>query len=566
MIRGPRSGWGGIPPGGDTGQILAKSSEDDGDVEWSGIGITEAEEAAGVAPTNYYYGPGDVRRYGFASGGSASTNATALQAALNTGHKVTIPEGAYSVDTQSNISSNTELFAHRNAVITSTSAGTPILKGADVEDVLIDGGQWVGADTTTAIDGGDGGIIYIDNRGVNTNGNVTIRNIKVSTSATAGISCLNVNSLWIVDNEASNCADYGILASRSRNFHIEHNYIHDSAETGAANTYAIMATGDDAGGESSQRCSISFNHILNFASWDGIMSHDVTKLNIVGNTIENTRIGIDVGHIVSTNVVLDIVIANNNVHLTSTDNWGGAGAIHGGILLIGNASTNIQRAVVSGNIVRNAFNISGGTISGDAGAITIENCEYVAVSGNVVEGVGTVGTGVGIYMVGDIALATISGNVLDGAMGGSAIRLVSVNSSLVSITGNSISQDTASDAAINISSSTIAGFAMEGNATNSTAPFAQSGSTITLSDSWLRGSATYDPASLLDGDGATTAVTVTGASLGDFAEASFSLDLQGITLTAWVSSSNTVSVRFQNETTGTIDLGSGTLRAKVRRA
>jgi hypothetical protein len=82
----------------------------------------------------------------------------------------------------------------------------------------------------------------------------------------------------------------------------------------------------------------------------------------------------------------------------------------------------------------------------------------------------------------------------------------------------------------------------------------------------LEGTATYDPPSLNDGDGATTTVTVTGAALGDFVETSFSLDLQGITTTAWVSAANTVSVRLQNETGGTIDLGSGTLRARVRPA
>ena len=79
----------------------------------------------------------------------------------------------------------------------------------------------------------------------------------------------------------------------------------------------------------------------------------------------------------------------------------------------------------------------------------------------------------------------------------------------------------------------------------------------------ISGSATYDPPSLVDGDGATTTVTVTGAALGDFARASFSFDTQGITVTAWVSAINTVSVRFQNETGGTIDLASGTLRAVV---
>ncbi len=80
------------------------------------------------------------------------------------------------------------------------------------------------------------------------------------------------------------------------------------------------------------------------------------------------------------------------------------------------------------------------------------------------------------------------------------------------------------------------------------------------------GSATYDPPSLADGAGATTTVTVTGATLGDYADATFSLDLQGITVTAWVSAANTVSVRFQNESGGTLDLASGTLRARTVKA
>lgn len=82
----------------------------------------------------------------------------------------------------------------------------------------------------------------------------------------------------------------------------------------------------------------------------------------------------------------------------------------------------------------------------------------------------------------------------------------------------------------------------------------------------ITGSATYDPASLADGAGVTTTVTATGASLGDRATATFSLDLQGITLTAWVSAADTVSVRFQNESGGVLDLASGTLRVFVEKA
>lgn len=80
----------------------------------------------------------------------------------------------------------------------------------------------------------------------------------------------------------------------------------------------------------------------------------------------------------------------------------------------------------------------------------------------------------------------------------------------------------------------------------------------------LTGSATFNPADLADGTGETTTVTVTGAALGDYAVASFSLDLQGLIMTAWVSAADTVSVRFQHEVGGAnINLASGTLRARV---
>lgn len=84
-------------------------------------------------------------------------------------------------------------------------------------------------------------------------------------------------------------------------------------------------------------------------------------------------------------------------------------------------------------------------------------------------------------------------------------------------------------------------------------------------DQVLRASATFNPANLADGAGETTTVTVTGAVLGDFAQASFSLALQGLIVTPSVSAADTVSVRFQNESGGALDLASGTLRVRVHR-
>lgn len=78
-----------------------------------------------------------------------------------------------------------------------------------------------------------------------------------------------------------------------------------------------------------------------------------------------------------------------------------------------------------------------------------------------------------------------------------------------------------------------------------------------------QGAAVYDPASLNDGVGATAAVTVTGASLGDFAFSSLSLDAVGFTYDSYVSAANTVSVRLQNESGGTVNLASLTIRSVV---
>jgi hypothetical protein len=80
----------------------------------------------------------------------------------------------------------------------------------------------------------------------------------------------------------------------------------------------------------------------------------------------------------------------------------------------------------------------------------------------------------------------------------------------------------------------------------------------------LTSEATWDPGSLADGVGETSAgITVTGAALGDFVIVSAPYDLQGIACSGYVSAADTVNIRLQNETTGVVDLGSGTWRVLV---
>jgi hypothetical protein len=76
-------------------------------------------------------------------------------------------------------------------------------------------------------------------------------------------------------------------------------------------------------------------------------------------------------------------------------------------------------------------------------------------------------------------------------------------------------------------------------------------------------SATYDAGSLSDAAGETTTVTVPGAALGDACVASLGVSAAGVLVTCYISAANTASVRLQNETAGTVDLASTTLRVFV---
>lgn len=86
-----------------------------------------------------------------------------------------------------------------------------------------------------------------------------------------------------------------------------------------------------------------------------------------------------------------------------------------------------------------------------------------------------------------------------------------------------------------------------------------------FSDTWVV-TATLDSANLIDQAGANDNVAVPGVALGDMILGfSFGLDLAGMTVTAYVSAANTVTIRVQNESGGTINLASTTIRLVIAR-
>jgi len=86
-----------------------------------------------------------------------------------------------------------------------------------------------------------------------------------------------------------------------------------------------------------------------------------------------------------------------------------------------------------------------------------------------------------------------------------------------------------------------------------------------FSDTWSV-VATLNASSLTDGVGETNTIAVPGVALGDIVlNVSMGVDVSGISVTPYVSAAGVVSIRFQNESGGTLDLASTTVRCVVVR-
>ena len=78
---------------------------------------------------------------------------------------------------------------------------------------------------------------------------------------------------------------------------------------------------------------------------------------------------------------------------------------------------------------------------------------------------------------------------------------------------------------------------------------------------------TWNPGAITNSSGAlSSALTVTGAALGDFAMVAAPYDLQGLDATAYVSAANNVKIRLSNLTGSTVTLASGTWRVRIVKA
>ena len=83
----------------------------------------------------------------------------------------------------------------------------------------------------------------------------------------------------------------------------------------------------------------------------------------------------------------------------------------------------------------------------------------------------------------------------------------------------------------------------------------------------LDGTATWNPGSIANKTGVTSsALSISGAALGDVAAVAAPYDLQGIQATAYVNAANSALIRLTNMTGAAVTLSSGTWRVRVSKS
>lgn len=418
-----------------------------------------------------------------------SDSAAAFALAFAVGGRIVIPAGTYKTSAASSLVSGTELIGLGLPTVTTTAADKHIISGVGLSNVSIRGVSFVGMGSSTVPTVSVGGYSATASGLVTlaTCTNVTISDCSF-TAFYNGVSALNCSDVDITRNRITNWLLYGVLASLSDRFTIDHNYIVGCDQTGAVNAYGVSATGDENGGNSQEACSISFNLIRGIPSWDGIMTHDVSGLRVIGNDIRDVRNGIDLGHVNSTNFVRDLIVSLNYVESTTTNSWGATPALHAGIFVTGYDATHLVDGVtIIGNEVKNFFQTAGMVGSGAPSHIVAQYCERAVVQGNRVRNGGSVVGASGIYVVGGNNGLVVSGNSVEGTFAPGGIRLAGVLADSATITGNTIKQASTGDRAVYITGSTITSLAVGSNATNSTVPFDQATSTLTMASNDIVG-------------------------------------------------------------------------------
>jgi parallel beta-helix repeat protein len=483
-----------------------------------------------------------------AKGDGAANDTAALTAALAVGLPLRLTKGKNYKVTNLILSSGTILDLN-GATITAYAGATNILEFADdATDVAVSGPGYINCNSIAAYG------IFAEGTAAK---RIDINNLHINAPTSDGIRIRQASDISISDNTVDSPGQHGIcLTTTALDFSIDNNKIYNPA--GAGIIFSVGVKGSIKGNVIHQPGP----------SGDGITGYSVDNadVEISGNTIvDSENHGIHVGG-------QRIRIIGNLVNGASANDGILIGATTTGSSTDPHADSN--HCVMSGNVVTGALqnalyfrdvyyssmtaNVATGTTTGVQ--VNIETSSFNTITGNVAQG----GASHGFYLHGG-TYNTLTGNMSKANLG-NAYRLE--DNSGTGSTHNVLTANMSKDDNRGFIESTNSdyNYFVDNVVENPTVDsYVVTGANTVLNNKPLFASAVYDPASLADGAGVTTTVTVTGAKVGDFVDATFSVALSDVLMTAWVSANDTVSVRFQNESGGTRDLSAGTIRVRVVR-
>jgi hypothetical protein len=598
-----------VPPEGSRGHSLRKASSDDADLEW-GPGQwydqTDSEEAAGITPFDSTYPPGCVRRYGASPDGNADNNTAAIQAAFDSGHPVTgwlgeeypisstitIPEAGVCIVRDLKLRPDDAFQAIANdfsATATTTLASSVRMRRGSIS-----------VTSATGMSVGDHIIILSDEAWPYDPGGDGIK--KGETNRIAGISgttiTLAIPTLCDYDTATESVA---VTAYTPKVMDIEGLDIDFGTPALAfgirinncTGRIRAVVRGAQSGGIQAIGC---FGLVIDCPDIRdcyytglgyGIQIYESTMCSVVGGFLYNNRRGVDISGLYPSHLCLvnGVTVVGNPNEGSCLGGHGSANGCTYSNNVLSNAPIGVQIRGPNCKVEGNQFwSCTSFCILSGAPGFSLRNNRQITTP--IVQTVGLPDTS-------DAYFFEISGGAL----------LTNVASAEIVIAGNECSPR-AAFMFVSSDTTTLSNLRIENNdhiPTNNSGGGAVNfieAAAATVADSscviqnnhirvasgtltfavnmtfscrmennppYMEGSATFDPPSLADGAGQGTSVTVNGAAAGDLAECSFSLDLQGIGLWAEITGANAARVRFQNESGGTLDLGSGTVRVRARR-
>ena len=377
-----------------------------------------------------------------------------------------------------------------------------VFTGMGVSNIVIDGLKFVGTNATTVfVNGGTVGGAIRFNAQATPGSNITVENCAIDQFYNA-ISVINTSNFIAKQNTIRNFYLYGVVASECNQFGIDFNLIGPCAKLVPdiyfLSSYGIMASGSEGAGYPQQACSMSFNTIFDVPMWDGIMSHGVSGLRVIGNDIRNVRNGLDIGINDDAGIINDVQIIGNFMECTTTNSAGTNAALSAGIFFKGSTNITATNCVISDNIV-NGWGNMGPVMYTPAGnlnaSIVIEDASHTTIANNVISGIGT-NVYAGSYTIGISAYrckdsVVISGNQISGRPTW-GVRLQSCIGSNWTLTGNSflLTEPNTNSLGLYIIDSQIAG-SFRGNQDNAAAHYAYGATgtnvcVITDQDHWMR--------------------------------------------------------------------------------